>query len=63
MTIRTRPAEVIGPDGSVWSAAVDWATSRLWALPPGESTVEVSAVGAADGTQVVGTFHARWELP
>jgi hypothetical protein len=61
VTISTNPARILGPDGSAWTAALNWPSATLWSLDPGVSTVQVSAIGAATGTQVVGGFYARFD--
>jgi hypothetical protein len=61
VSVHTNPVRIIGPDGSPWTAALNWPTAKPWQLDPGVSNIEVSAVGAAAGTRIVGSFYAQYE--
>lgn len=64
VTIVSRPQDVRGPDGSVWTAALGYPdNATLWSLPPGKSTVTISVTGADDGTSVEAIYLARYETP
>lgn len=61
ITISTYPPSVIGPDGSVWTAALDWPGARLFPLEPGQTDISFGVVGAADGTRISVSYRPRYE--
>lgn len=56
----TRPG-VRGPAGQNLSTALNWPTSFLWGLVPGDNEVELIVAGAAAGTEVRAEFHPLYE--
>ncbi|BAU83346.1 serine/arginine repetitive matrix protein 2 [Streptomyces laurentii] len=61
VTVRTDPPQVRGPDGSTWSAALDWPGAVLWPLAPGTNEVTFQLDGAGPGSAVDLEFHPRYE--
>ena len=61
VTVTTDPPTVRGPDGSVWTGALNWPGAVLWSIPPGETAVEFGLDGAGAGSSVDMTFYPRYE--
>lgn len=61
VTITTFPPAVRGPDGSIWTAALNFPDAVLWALQPGDNPINVAITGSDDGSGFVMTFPARYE--
>lgn len=61
VTVQTDPPIVRGPDGSVWTGALNWPDATLWPLLPGDNAVTFEVDGSGSGTSVTGTFIARYE--
>ena len=64
ITITADPIAVIGPNGELWTEAIDWSTGRPWPIPPGRATVTITATGAVPGaTQVRMAWAPRYRVP
>lgn len=61
VTLTTNPATIRGPDGSVWTAAINWPSAVLWGLDEGDNSITFSVSGSGSGTSITLTFHARYE--
>jgi hypothetical protein len=61
ITISTNPPAVRGPDGSIWTAALDWPDAVLWPLYPGDNPVTFTVSGSGAGTSIALAFHNRYE--
>lgn len=63
VTITTNPPTVRGPDGSVWTGALNWPDAALWGLAPGVNKVTFQVDGADEGTRIVLSWQTRHETP
>lgn len=63
VTIVTDPPAVRGPDGQVWTGALNWPQATLWGLVPGRNAVDMQVDGADSGTQITLVWHTRHETP
>lgn len=61
ITITTDRPAVRGPSGQNLAASMNWPSSYLWALDPGDNSVILNVSGAAAGTTAALEFHARYE--
>lgn len=61
ITIATDPPSVRGPDGSVWSGALNWPAANLWPLEPTTNNITLTIAGEDVGTTVQLSFLARYE--
>lgn len=61
VTVTTNPATIRGPDGSVWTAAINWPSAELWALNEGDNAINLSVSGSGPGTSIAFTFYPRYE--
>jgi hypothetical protein len=61
VTITTNPPAVRGPDGSIWTAALNFPSAVLWALQPGDNPVTLAITGAGTGSSIVLTYSPRYE--
>lgn len=61
VTISTEPPVVLGPDGDVWTGALNWPGAVLWQLDPGESDVDFQVDGSGPGTAIDLSFFPRYE--
>jgi hypothetical protein len=57
VTVSTKPLQVRGPAGEVWTEALNWPAAQPWGLPPGESSVTFTVSGSGAGTSIA------YELP
>lgn len=59
--ITTRRPSVRGPNGEVWTGALNWPTAELWGLDQGDNPVQLTVSGSGPGTAIVLSFKARRE--
>jgi hypothetical protein len=62
VTIFTDPPAIIGPDGSSWVGAINFADGAvLWPLQPGDNDITFTVPGADVGTAVSLAYRPRYE--
>ncbi len=61
VTIHTDPAMVLGPDGSTWTAALNWPGANLFALEPGKTDLTFDVDGSGPGTRIAVSYRPRYE--
>ena len=61
VTVTTNPPGVRGPDGSNWTAALNWPSAALWGLPRGDTNVDFALADAGVGSSVTAQFFPRYE--
>lgn len=61
VTITTDPPAIRGPDGSVWTAALNFPSAVLWGLQPGDNDVAFTLTGSSVGSSVELSFVPRHE--
>lgn len=61
--ITTRRPSVRGPNGEIWTGALNWPVAELWGIDQGDNPVQINVSGAGAGTSVVLSFRARRETP
>lgn len=61
VTVTTDPPRVRGPNGEVWTAALNWPGAVLWPLRPGPNRVSFQLDGADDGSSVRLEYRPRYE--
>jgi len=62
VTVATDPPRVRGPNGEVWTAALNWPGAVLWSLRPGPNNVSFQLDGADTGSRVQVEFYPRYEM-
>lgn len=62
-TITTDPPGVTGPQGQVWTGALNWPDAELWGLAPGLNEITFQLDGAAEDTAIEMTWRTRHETP
>lgn len=60
-TVQTEPPAVRGPNGEIWTAALNWPAADLWPLPPGDTPITFQILGAAVGSEIAATFYPRYD--
>jgi hypothetical protein len=55
------PPQVTGPGPGQWDTAIDWSTSDLWPLVPGDNQVRFTVAGVQPGTSITAQFYPRYE--
>jgi|SRR5690554_1656100 len=63
VTVTTDPPGVIGPNGEVWTGALNWPDASLWGLAPGRNDVEFQVDGSDEGTNIRLSWRTRHETP
>jgi hypothetical protein len=62
VVVTTDPPRVRGPEGEVWTAALNWPGATLWSLRQGLNNVAFQLDGAGAGSRVEVSFEARYEM-